>query len=52
MAWQVWTLLERTGWQYLPCEGGLLDQPAELWEDVLVIAWRKEQVEKMMRKGA
>jgi len=44
-------MLERTGWQYLPFEGGLLDQPESLIEDVLTIAWRKEQVEKMMKPG-
>ena len=38
-AWAVWTLLESTGWRHLLVDGGLLDQPESLMEDVAVIAW-------------
>jgi len=51
VAWNTWKLLEQTGWQWLPCDGGLLDQPEALFEDLLTIAWRKDRVEEMMKKG-
>ena len=51
ISFQVWEMMERTGWQYLPYDGGLLDQPEWLFEDLMVIAWRKGVVEKMMQKG-
>ena len=49
ISFEVWKLLEQTGWEHLPCEGGLLDQPAWLFEDLLVISWRKGRVEEMMK---
>jgi hypothetical protein len=41
--------MERFGWQFLPYAGGVLDQPDWLMEDLFVIAWRKECVERMLK---
>ena len=43
-AWRVWTLQEATGWQFLPCAGGLIDQDEALLMDVLMIAAVNERV--------
>lgn len=32
-------MLEATGWQHLPCSGGLLDQLDALMEDLMTITW-------------
>ena len=43
--------MESMGWEHLPLDGGVLDQPEWLWADLQVIAWRKECVEKMLKEG-
>jgi hypothetical protein len=40
--------METVGWEHLPLDGGLLNQPEWLWNDLQIIAWRKQCVEKMM----
>lgn len=47
-SWKVWTLLESTGWRHLPVEGGLLDQPELLLEDLAVISWLSSIVEEQI----
>jgi len=47
-AWRGWTLQEATGWRFLPCPGGLLDQDEALLMDILAIAalnerWKRSQ---------
>ena len=41
-------ILESFGWEKLPYEGGLLDQPAWLIEDLMTINWRKGIVKDML----
>lgn len=45
-AWGVYIQMEATGWQFLPCAGGLLDQPELLWTNVTRIATRANQLKK------
>jgi len=40
--------MESTGWTWLPYEGGLLDQPAWLIQDLMTISWRKGVVKDML----
>jgi hypothetical protein len=45
-SWEIWTMMEVTGWQFLPRAGGLLDQPSWLMDDLFAIrdaAYRREQ---------
>ena len=39
LAWRTWALMETTGWRFLPIEGGLLDQPETLIDDLMTMAW-------------
>ena len=48
-AYRTWTLMEATGWKYLPCAGGLIDQDEALLMDVLTIAALSERVRKAQR---
>lgn len=50
-AWRAWTLMEATDWHYLPCAGGLLDQPSALMSDILEIADRSRRIRKQVRGG-
>jgi len=43
-AWQTWTLMEATGWQFLPYSGGLLEQPESVLEDLLMVATVSQRV--------
>lgn len=36
-------------WQHLPYEGGLLEQPEALIDDLLLISWRKSILKEMMK---
>jgi hypothetical protein len=49
MAWQMFTWLEACDWQHLPCEGGLLDQPEALMDDLATISHRKSQLKEMLK---
>jgi hypothetical protein len=49
-AWAAWVWLERIDWRSLPASGGLLDQPAELMNDILKIVrvarWARKSFQK------
>ena len=47
-AWAAWTLLTSTGWKHLLAEGGLLDQPEQLFQDVATIEWLSGLIEPMI----
>ena len=38
LAWHTWTLMQATGWTFLPYAGGLLDQPEALMDDIMTIS--------------
>jgi hypothetical protein len=48
ISWQIWNLLESLDWKFLPEQGGLLDQPDWLIEDLTTIAWRRGKIKEMM----
>jgi len=41
-------MMESMEWRFLPCEGGLLDQPESLMEDLMMIAWLRGKLEDML----
>lgn len=43
--------MESFDWRFLPAQGGLLDQPDWLLEDLATIAWRKSVVEDMLKEA-
>jgi hypothetical protein len=47
-AWPVWTQWVATERRFLPCAGGLLDQPAGLMADLFTLDWlyRKVQAQR------
>jgi len=49
-AWAVFTQLNATDWRHLPYAGGLLDQPEQLWNDVITIAGLERRIRKLMDK--
>ena len=49
-SWSAWKILESFGWEKLPYEGGLLDQPDWLMDDLMTISWRKGVVKDMLPK--
>jgi len=48
-AWKTFTLMEATGWRFLPQAGGLLDQDEALLLDVLTIASLNQRVKDRLR---
>lgn len=50
-AWSVWMLLSSTGWRHLLEEGGLLDQPESLMDDVAIVEWLSGIVEPLAKTG-
>ena len=38
LAWRTWTLMEATGWRFLPSPGGLLQQSETIMDDIIAIA--------------
>ena len=44
--------MEGIGWQRLPLEGGVLDQPAALMEDLATISMRHRHIKSMVTAGA
>ena len=44
LAWQAWTMIQATGWNFLPHAGGLLDQPESLMDDIMAIAITSQKV--------
>jgi hypothetical protein len=54
LAWYVFKMLENTQgdtWQWLPCGGGILDQPESLWHDLMILMRAKKVVTEMLRPG-
>lgn len=51
-AWSVWTLLKSMGWEFLPKEGGVLDQPEQLMQDVAKVEWLSSIIEPIVRDRA
>ena len=49
LSWRIWCLVEAHGWEKLPFDGGLLDQPDWLMEDLATISWRKKIIEDMVK---
>jgi hypothetical protein len=43
--------LESLDWKFLPEQGGILDQPEWLLEDLTTIAWYKGVVEEMLKEA-
>jgi hypothetical protein len=41
-------MLESLEWKFLPVQGGLMDQPDWLFEDLATISWRRKCVADMM----
>lgn len=50
-SWEVWQLMEATGWDHLPFAGGLLDQPEDLMADLIAISARRTEVEELLVPG-
>jgi hypothetical protein len=51
----LYQVMEESGWKFLPYAGGVLDQPAVLWERLMicqheVAAYRKEKQAQEERK--
>lgn len=51
LGWRAWTLGEALGWQMLPFNGGYLEQPEALMEDILTIAALSRRVKEHMNAG-
>ncbi len=51
LAWRAWTMIQATGWRFLPCPGGLLDQPESLMDDIMAIAISSQQIKSDMDNG-
>jgi hypothetical protein len=51
MAWRAWILMEATDWRFLPCAGGLLDQPETLIADLLTIAALSHRVKEATKNA-
>jgi hypothetical protein len=49
--WRTWTIGESIGWQALPFEGGFLDQPEALMDDVVTIAALSRRAKSMVKGG-
>lgn len=49
LAWRTWTLMQATGNRFLPCAGGLLDQPESLMDDLLTLSWLSGIIEKQIK---
>lgn len=47
-SWKIWTLLEATGWKFLPYAGGVMEQPDWLLSDLMTIAAISERVRKQV----
>lgn len=50
-AWRAFTLMEATGWRYLPEAGGLLDQDEALMSDILTIRGLDEKQKRVRKVG-
>lgn len=48
-AFKVWCMLQGLDWSHLPYEGGLLEQPEALMNDLLTISWRKNIIGEMLK---
>jgi len=50
LAWEIWLQLEVHGWNFLPHEGGLLEQHEGLWADLSTISYVSDLVRREMDK--
>lgn len=48
-SWKVWVLLQGLDWSHLPYEGGILEQPEVLMNDLVTISWRKSIIKEMLK---
>ena len=49
LGWEAWKLMQAFGWKFLPYEGGLMDQPETLMDDILAISSANEKVKEMLK---
>jgi len=51
-AYKVWAQMVATDWKHLLVSGGILDQPAALWDDMMTIEFMHRRVRESQKGGA